>query len=68
MMSGLVMPPPVADHPDDSGWGASTALWPQQAQRISSLLLAAAVLIATYQWNRTVTSRAAARRAAESSP
>ncbi len=68
MMSGLVMPRLWPIIPMTLAGALSTALWPQQAQRISSLLLAAAVWIATYQWNRTVTSRAAARRAAESSP
>ena len=57
MMSGLVMPRLWPIIPMALAGALSTALWPQQAQRISSLLLAAAVLIATYQWNRTVTSR-----------
>ncbi len=63
MMTGLVMPRLWPIIPFALLGAGTAALLPAQATRIGSTVLAVAVLVATYQWNRTVTSRQATRRA-----
>ena len=57
MMTGLVMPRLWPIIPFTLLSAIAAALVPAQATRIGSAVLAVAVVVATYQWHRTVTSR-----------